>query len=111
MTDYTLDSKSADYKQNLREIIDSSTDITPKILVGSTAYHQLGNISRDWGTAIPYEQDRPEYFCAQKETEHYYIGSWIEGFGFFNVVYPKNTTRELTQQELKYYNTLRFGIR
>ena len=110
MTDYNLNSEADDYKIILRKIIDSSVEITPKILVGSMAYHQLGDISREWGMDIPYKHGTPEYFYAQKETEHYYIGSWAEGFGFFNVVYPKNTTRELTQEELEYYNTLRFGI-
>lgn len=106
MINYELDSKSDEYKLILRKIIDSSTDITPKILVGTKAYHQLGEISRE-----PVENSKIlEYFNAIKETEHYYIGTWVEGFGFFNVVYPKDTTRELTPEELEFYKTLTFGI-
>lgn len=106
MSEYMLDPKAVDYKSNLKKIIGESTDIPRKILVGTKAYHQLGEISRE-----TIENAKVlEYFTAIKETKHYYIGAWVEGFGFFNVVYPKNTTRELTPEELEFYKTLTFGI-
>jgi hypothetical protein len=30
-----------------------------------------------------------------------YIGMWVTGFGFFDVRFPKETTRELTKEEIK----------
>lgn len=107
MSEYNLDAKAEDYKLKLRKIIESSTDIPRKLLVGTKAYHQLGDISR----GVIENVKVLEYFNAIKETEHYYIGTWVEGFGFFNVVYPKYTTRELTPEELEFYKTLNFGIR
>jgi hypothetical protein len=29
---------------------------------------------------------------------------WIEGFGYFNVLFPKETSRELTKDEIEKYN-------
>lgn len=68
--------------------------IKPRYLMGTKAYHQLGDISRD-------EYD---LFSATGETEKYWIGMWITGFGFFNVLFPKETSRELTKEEIEKYN-------
>ena len=64
-------------------------------IMATTAYHQLGDISSD------------DYDIAHihAETEDYYVGNWIFGFGFCNVVFPKDTTRPLTQKELDHYNS------
>ena len=63
-------------------------------LMGTKAYHQLGDISRD----------EPDLFRAYDETEKFYIGMWTTGFGFFNVCFPKETSRELTPEEIEKYN-------
>jgi hypothetical protein len=65
-----------------------------RYLMGTKAYHQLGDISRD----------EPDLFCASAETEKFYIGMWVTGFGFFNVCFPKETSRELTPEEIEKYN-------
>lgn len=65
----------------------------PKYLMATKAYHQLGDISRD----------KPSLCRIISEDENNYIGSWVEGFGFINVKFPKETTRELTNKERKYY--------
>lgn len=62
---------------------------------GTTAHHLLGNISRPAG----------DVFVAAEETNDYWIGSWVTGFGYFNVLFPKETSRPLSDQELSYYNS------
>ena len=69
-------------------------EIKPKFLMGTKAYHQLGDISRS-------EYD---LFSANGETDKFWIGAWITGYGFFNVLFPKETSRELTQEEVEKYN-------
>jgi hypothetical protein len=61
--------------------------------MGTTAYHLLGEISRE-------EED---LFYASRETDDYYIGHWITGFGFINVCFPKETSRPLTREEQEHY--------
>ena len=92
MTNYVLDSKAEDYKEKVKSIIDSAEKLeNKKIMAGSIAYHQLGDISREWGTSLPNEYDTLEYAVVTHETEKYYIGAWVEGYGFFNVLFPKDT--------------------
>jgi hypothetical protein len=81
-------------KEETKAEIAKMKKISPKYLMGTKAYHQLGEISRD-------EYD---LFHANYETDNYWIGSWITGFGFFNVLFPKETSRELTQEEITQYN-------
>jgi hypothetical protein len=60
-----------------------------KIMLATKALHKSGNISRD----------EPDLCIVHSETPHYYVGSWVTGFGFFDVWFPKETTRELTDGE------------
>ena len=63
-------------------------------MMGTKAYHQLGDLSRD-------EFD----LCSiNNETPDYWVGSWVEGFGFFHVLFPKETTRDLTDEEVEKFN-------
>lgn len=71
-----------------------------RYLMGTKAYHQLGDISRD----------EFDLFRASGETDDYYIGSWVTGFGFFNVCFPKETSRELTKEEKEKYNKIYIQI-
>jgi len=73
---------------------------TPKYMMATTAIHQLGDISR---TA-------PDICVVRDEDEHNYIGSWVTGFGFVGVKFPKSTTRELTDEEVIVYDGMRLGI-
>jgi hypothetical protein len=74
--------------------ISKAEEIKPKYLMGTKAFHQLGDLSR------------PDYdlFSATGETENYWVGMWTFGYGFFNVLFPKETSRELTQEEIEKYN-------
>ena len=65
-----------------------------KYMMATTAMHKLGNISRD----------EPHLCYIEKETDTNYIGSWVTGYGFFDVKFPKETTRDLTQEEVDRYN-------
>lgn len=88
-------------KDNVLKIVkESATLDDTKLMMGTTAYHQLGDIS----------SDVYDWFYAHSETLDYYVGQWVTGLGFVNVVYPKNTTRELTDDELKHFKTLKFSI-
>lgn len=60
-------------------------------MMATTAIHKLGDISRD----------EPDLCIVYKEDEENYIGNWVEGFGFIEVKFPKETTRPLTEEEKK----------
>ncbi len=74
--------------------------IDPVYLIGTKAYHQLGDISRD----VEY------LLLAVGETEKFWVGMWVTGFGFFNVIFPKETTRQLTAEEVEIYNNKYVGV-
>ncbi len=63
--------------------------VMPCYMKATKAFHELGDISRD-------EED----YCYVKDmTDKGYLGSWCEGLGFFNVLFPYETTRALTEKE------------
>ena len=70
--------------------------IMSKCMMATTAVHKLGDISND----------SPDLCHIYNETETDYIGMWITGFGFFDVKFPKETTRELTPEEVEKYNSM-----
>ena len=65
-----------------------------RYMMATKAIHLLGDISRD----------EPDLCTINKEDDDNYIGMWVTGFGFFDVKFPKETTRELTPEETKKYN-------
>ena len=77
-----------------------------KYMIATTAIHKMGDISRE------IDPDEPmENLC--RVTEEYddeYRGMWVLGLGFFGVKFPKETTRELTQEEIDYCNTKSVAI-
>lgn len=87
-------------KNQVRQIASSQTKIDNKYLIGTIAFHQLGEISRD----------EPDLFRAYGETKDYYVGMWVTGFGFFDVLFPKDTSRELTDEEREKYNAMHVQI-
>ena len=68
--------------------------------MGTKAYHLTGDISRD----------EDDLFIAGGETDKYYIGNWVEGLGFADVLFPKETSRKLTQKEKDKYNKFNYCI-
>lgn len=74
--------------------IEKMVEIEPRYMMGTNAFHQLGDIS----------SDNFDLFVASNETTDNWIGSWVTGFGFFNVVFPKSTSRDLTSEEIEKYN-------
>lgn len=69
-------------------------------MMATKAMHKLGNISRK----------KPDICRISGETEDAYIGSWVTGFGFISVRFPKETTRPLTPAEVERYGSMRFQI-
>lgn len=72
----------------------------PKYMMATKAFHQLGEIS----------SAEPDICVVHKEDETNYIGNWVYGLGFVGVKFPKSTTRELTEAEVKQYNGQRLAI-
>lgn len=62
--------------------------------MATKAIHQLGDISSDWDDLC---------FVYAEDDDNWY-GKWVTGFGFFDVKFPKATTRDLTEQEIVYYS-------
>jgi len=66
-----------------------------KYQMATKANHKLGDIS----------SDEPDLCHVYDEDEENYYGMWVTGFGFFDVEFPKATTRDLTKEEIDYYNS------
>lgn len=60
-----------------------------RIMFGTTAIHNLGDISRPTG----------DFFYVDNEDETHFIGAWLTGIGYFNVRFPKEDCRKLTSDE------------
>lgn len=56
---------------------------------GTTAIHQLGDISRPKG----------DYFRVESVTAGAYVGNWLTGYGFVGVRFPAESSRSLTEDE------------
>lgn len=65
-------------------------------MMATTAQHKTGDISRD----------DPDFCLISSETETEYIGRWLEGYGFYNVRFPKSTTREMTPEEKEKFENM-----
>src|SRR4051812_48043412 len=82
-------------EQEVRTELEKRRKLEPSTyLMGTTAYALLGDITRD----------KEDIFSAYDETDDYYIGSWVTGFGFFDVLFPKATSRHLTDEEKETYS-------
>lgn len=71
-----------------------------KFKMATTAIHQLGDIS----------SDEDDLCCVYAEDENNWYGQWVTGLGFFDVRFPKSTTRDLTEKETEKYSKLRLYI-
>lgn len=79
----------------------------PFNMIATKAYHQLGDISRDELD----ENDLFENLCnIYGETENYYSGMWVVGFGFIKVLFPKSTTRDLTDEDVIKLDNISYSI-
>jgi len=81
--------------KEIQEQLNQKTPIELKYMMGTTAHHTLGEISRT-------EED---LLVATHETPDYYIGNWVTGFGLIDVLFPKSKCRELTAKEIEFYKT------
>ena len=70
---------------------------SPVLMVATIAYQILAN-------GELRKLTRPESeFCYAKgwsEPDQAYVGNWLEGFGFFDVHFPKASTRPATEAEI-----------
>ena len=71
-----------------------------KYMMATTAIHKLGDIS----------SPTPDICSIEGEDGDDYIGQWVTGLGFFNVRFPKSTTRDLTDQEIEFYSKQRYAM-
>lgn len=70
-----------------------------KYMMATKAIHQTGDIS----------SDIPDICVIHSEDDNNYIGNWVSGYGFIDVKFPKDTTKELTPKEIeKYHGSLYF---
>ena len=74
--------------------------IKSKYMMATKAIHMLGDIS----------SNVPDLCIVDEETETDFIGNWVTGLGFINVKFPKETTRELTKEEIERYNGMKLGM-
>lgn len=69
-------------------------------MMATRAIHSHGDISRD----------EPDLCVVYDEDKEHYIGNWVTGFGFIDVKFPKETTRELTETEKEHYHGRKIAI-
>lgn len=55
-------------------------------------------------------RDEPSLCLVYDETETHYIGQWVEGLGYIDVKFPKETTRELTAEEIEIFSKKHYCI-
>jgi hypothetical protein len=67
---------------------------TGKYRMATQAAHITGDLGRE----------NPALCIVHGETADHYVGSFIFGFGFYNVKFPKATTRKLTPEEAARFN-------
>ena len=69
-------------------------DETCLFLMAKTAFHHLGDISRDeWDLALVFEEDKDNLY-----------GQWAYGYGLIDVKFPKNSVKKLSKKEIKKYS-------
>lgn len=84
--------------------IGSAIEPTVMKLMGSKrAYHKLGDISRTGSNKI-------EYILIYGVKPEFFVGRFVEGFGFINVHFPHNECYRLNPNELKIYNNMKLVI-
>ena len=67
-----------------------------KHMMATKAIHKIGDLSR-----------KEEDICIiTDEDGDNYIGMWMTGYGFFDVKFPKLSTRKLTPEEIEKYNSM-----
>lgn len=69
-------------------------------MMATKAIHQTGDISRD----------TPNVCIVYSEDEGNYEGNWITGYGFIGVKFPKNSTKDLTSDEVEKWHGQPIGM-
>lgn len=72
----------------------------PRYMMATVAIHKLGDISRTLN----------DICFVEEEDEDNFYGSWLTGFGFFGVRFPKETTRPLNEDEIRYFDGMALTI-
>lgn len=91
-----------DYKARYRAAWEP---LRSRVLMGTAALGANGSadISRDeedYFLVHDHTEDDSNY---DKPMDHFWVGSWITGFGFFNVKFPKATSRPVTDEEWEWF--------
>lgn len=69
-----------------------------EFFMATEAHAKLGDISRD---EPDYMRVANDVYTRPEDDENYY-GAWLTGFGFFDVAFPKATTRPCTPEEIEW---------
>jgi hypothetical protein len=72
----------------------------PRYMMATTAIHRMGDLS----------SESPMLCRVNSEDDQNYFGSWVEGFGFSDIKFPKATTRNPTPEEREKYNGWVVGV-
>lgn len=84
-----LDNEGEHYRQEFR-----------KNMIATKASHKSGDISRDFDAKCLAENLCYVYNDDSDDDGKFWVGNWWTGYGFFDVKFPKNSTRELTAKEV-----------
>lgn len=68
------------------------------------AFHRLGDIGRP-------ESDQVEFVWIRSVKSDFLVGNFVEGYGFFNVHFPRAACSAPTDAEKERFASMRFEIR
>lgn len=94
--------------ENARIDFDEQGDALPeeRLMVlrdTSHAFHKLGDIGRP-------ESDRIEFIMVESEKSDFLVGSFVEGFGFIKVHFPREACSAPTDGEREWMAGRKIGI-
>lgn len=93
-----FDINSNNYALEILEVINSSQELPETVVMaGTLAYHSIGDVSRV----------RHSFFYAERETTDYWIGRWVSGLSFLNTVFPKDTSKHLSDKGQESFNKIK----
>lgn len=81
------------YAKRWRESVEP---LKGKVLMGTAALSG-GKDAKD------ISRDEEDYFWVTEEMDYFWVGSWVTGFGFYNVKFPKATSRKPTDEEWEWF--------
>lgn len=74
-------------------------------MMATKAFHLTGDLSEDEPSLC-----RIYGITSENPYSGYYVGMWLLGYGYFHVLFPKETTKPLTDEDVEKWGATRIQI-